>query len=227
MILASTLLGILLVISAIGAAMVGNAAWPVDLYLVVLLCLCAVLAGLVVWISVAALAHWRAPGQTRTFDQVLNGLFDDFLLGRFVSDQVAQPVIGRQLRRATLRTQTTGRRMLRSAMASLVIAAVLSELLRGGPSWIATIPVIYAIFRVYRMWRRHRSAPLSPGVDATLRAVTAVAFAAGIVGMNAVGGSGFERWWLMMAPGCGVAFANLWLQAGPEPALERIATVFD
>jgi hypothetical protein len=227
MILAATLLGSLLVISAICVAMVGNATWPVDLFLVVLLCLCAVLVGLVVWISVVALWHWRSPEQMRTFDEVLNGLFDDFLLGRFVSDHAAQPTIGLPARRATLLTQTPGRRILVVALGVLIVAAFLSEILRSGPSWVAAVPLIYVVVQVRRMWRWHRTARLSPGVDAILRMATAVAFASGIVAMNAVAGSGWERWWLMMLPGCCVIFANFWLQAGPEPVLDRIATVFD
>ncbi|MEK9945076.1 MAG: hypothetical protein VW999_03725 [Alphaproteobacteria bacterium] len=225
--LAATLLRILLVISAMGVAMVGNATWPVDLYLVILLCVCAVLAGLVVWISVVALGHWRAPGQMRTFDEVLNGLFDDFLLGRFVSDHAAPPAIRRNVWRATLFTQTPGRRVLIVALGALVVAALLSEALRGGPNWIAAILLVYAVVQINRMWRRHRSARLSPGIDALLRIAMAIAFAGGIVGMNVVAGSGWERWWLMMLPGCGITFANLWLHAGPEPVLDRIANVFD
>jgi hypothetical protein len=227
MILAANLIGVLLVISAGGAVMVDGAEWPVDLYLVILLCLCGVLAGLVAWIFIVSLVHWRAPGETRTLDQVLNGLFEDFLFGRFVSEASPQPAIGRRIRRATLWAQTPGRGVLVRVAVALIFAGILSEVLRGRPTWIAAAPVIYAAVLFARAWHRHRSAPLTPGVDAGIRLAAALAFATGILATSVLAGTGFDRWWLVLLPGSGMLLANLWLQAGPEPVFERIAKVFD
>ena len=62
MTLAASILGILLVVSTAAAVMITGAEWPFDLYLLVILSVCGVLAALLIWIVSVAVGHRFAGG---------------------------------------------------------------------------------------------------------------------------------------------------------------------
>ena len=163
----------------------------------------------------------------RKFDDVLNDLFADFLLGRFVADQpISQsgPVVPV---RTVILARTRGRQAILRATGALIGAAILSEIVSGWSSWVAAIPAAYAVFLHAGVARRHRWCGLPVATDAGLKLGMYVAIAIGILGLHALAGTGFDRWWLLLAPGYMLLFLAHWLRAAPRATPDEIAGVFD